>query len=70
MPKDKLELEPRVIEYIKNLDDNDFGDSPVYIFLEGTNKVRLLNKNMYLSTNDATINKLEIAFGKENVKVK
>lgn len=70
VPKDKLELEPRVIEYIKNLDDNDFGDSPVYIFLEGTNKVRLLNKNMYLSTNDATINKLEIAFGKENVKVK
>ena len=53
-----------------NLDDNDFGDSPVYIFLEGTNTVRLLNKNMYLSTNDATINKLEIAFGKENVKVK
>ncbi len=70
VPKDKLELEPRVIEYIKNLDDNDFGDNPVYIFLEGTNKVRLLNKNMYLSTNDATINKLEIAFGKENVKVK
>ena len=70
IPKDKLELEPRVIEYIKNLDDKDFGKNPVYIFLDGTNKVKLLNKSLWLELNDETINKLELAFGKENVKIK
>ncbi|MDO4283100.1 MAG: DNA polymerase III subunit alpha [Clostridia bacterium] len=70
IPQDKLEFESRVIEYIKNLDENDFGANPVYIFLEGTNKVKLLNKSIWLSCDETTINKLEIAFGKENVKIK
>lgn len=70
VPKDKLELEPRVVEYIKNLDDNDYGNNPVYIFLEGANKVKLLNKNMWLSCSDTTMNKLKLAFGEENVRVK
>ena len=70
IPNDKLDLEPRVIEYIKNLDAEDFANNPVYLFLDGTNKLKLLNKNMWLSTRDATIEKLELAFGKENVKIK
>ncbi len=70
VPKDKLDLEPAVVEYIKRLDDEDFGENPVYIFLEGTNKMKVLNKNLWLSLSDNTINKLEIAFGKENVKIK
>lgn len=70
LPKDKFELESRVIEYIKNLEEEDFGDNPVYLFYEGTNKIKLLHKNIWLRNSSETIQKLELAFGKENIKIK
>jgi len=50
LPKDKFELESRVIEYIKNLEEEDFGENPVYLFYEGTNKIKLLHKNIWLKS--------------------
>ncbi len=70
LPKDKLELENRVIDYIQNIEGEFKGSVPVYIFYEGTNKLRLLNRANWLNTANDTIEKLRTAFGEENVKVK
>ena len=70
IPKDKLDLEDRVIGYIKDLSKELPGECEVYIFYDGTNKMRLLNKANFLSDNDIVREKLELAFGKENVKIK
>ena len=70
IPKDKFDLEDRVIGYIKDLSKEYHGDNEVYIFYDGTNKLRLLNKNNFLNNSNEVIEKLELAFGKENVKIK
>lgn len=70
IPKDKLDLEERVIGYIKDLSKEYPGNNEVYIFYDGTNKLRILNKANFLQDNKLVIEKLELAFGKENVKVK
>ncbi|MEG2310803.1 MAG: DNA polymerase III subunit alpha [Clostridia bacterium] len=70
LPKDKLEFESSVIEYMNNLPKENLGNNPVYIFYEGTNKLKLLNRRVWVSSNQDTIEKLENSFGKENVKVK
>jgi len=70
IPKDKLDLEDRVIGYIKDLSKEYPGECEVYIFYDGTNKMRLLNKANFLQDNDLVKEKLELAFGKENVKIK
>ena len=70
IPKDKLDLEDRVIGYIKDLNKEYPGKNPVYIFYDGTNKMRLLPSNHFLQDNSLVIEKLELAFGKENIKIK
>ena len=70
IPKDKMDLEDRVIGYIKDLSKEYPGNNEVYIFYDGTNKMRLLNKNNFLSDTSLVRDKLELAFGKENVKIK
>ncbi len=70
LPKDKFDMEDKVLEYIKNLPGECFGSSPVNIFYEGTKKIKLLNRKVWLNTENSTIEKLEIAFGKENIKIK
>ncbi len=70
IPKDKLDLEPRVIGYIKDLNKEYNGTTPVYIYYDGTNKVKLLNKSMWLICNNEVNEKLNLAFGEENVKIK
>lgn len=70
IPKDKFELEGAVISYIKNIEQTYRGNIPVYIFYDGTKKVKLLNRNLWLNSNEDTLKKLEIAFGAENVRIK
>ena len=70
IPKDKLDLEDRVIGYIKDLSKEYPGECEVYIFYDGTNKMRLLNKANFLQDNNIVKEKLDLAFGKENVKIK
>ena len=70
IPKDKFDLEDRVIGYIKELSKEYHGDNEVYIFYDGTNKLRLLNKKDFLVDSNEVIEKLVLAFGKENVKIK
>ena len=70
IPKDKLDLESRVIGYIKDLNKEYNGTTPVYIYYDGTNKVKLLNKSMWLICNNEVNEKLNLAFGEENVKIK
>lgn len=69
LPQDKFELEPRVVEFLANMDTECKGTSPVYLFYEGTKKAKLLNRKYWLNTSEITIEKLEMAFGKENIKV-
>ena len=70
IPKDKIDLEDRVIGYIKDLSKEYPGKCEVYIFYDGTNKMRLLNKDNFLQENELVLEKLELAFGKENVRIK
>ena len=70
IPKDKLDLEDRVIGYIKDLSKEYPGNNEVYIFYDGTNKMRLLNKANFLQDSSMVLERLELAFGKENVKIK
>ena len=70
IPKDKIDLEDRVIGYIKDLSKEFPGKSEVYIFYDGTNKMRLLNKVNFLQDNSFVLERLELAFGKENVRIK
>ena len=70
IPKDKFELEDRVIGYIKDLSKEYHGDTKVYIFYDGTNKMKLLNKLNFLQDSSIVLEKLELAFGKENVRIK
>ncbi len=70
IPKDKMELEDRVVGYIKDLSSEYPGKIPVYIFYDGTNKMRLLHSSNFLQDNSLVQERLELAFGKENVKIK
>ena len=70
IPKDKLDLEDRVLAYIKDLAKEQPGKTPVYIFYDGTNKMRLLGSQDFLNDSNVVIEKLELAFGKENVRIK
>ena len=70
IPKDKLDLEDRVVGYIKDLNKEYPGKNSVYIFYDGTNKMRLLPSNHFLQDNPLVLERLELAFGKENVKIK
>ena len=70
LPKDKLDLEDRVITFINNLENDFKGNIPVYIFYDGTNKLKLLNKDNWLNLSKETLDRLQIAFGNDNVKVK
>ena len=70
IPKDKFELEKVVIEYIKSLPMDCRGICTVNIYYEGTNRIKLLGSNLSLNSNSSTIEKLKLAFGSENVKIK
>ena len=70
IPKDKFELEGAVISYIKNIEQVYRGNIPVYIFYDGTKKIKLLNRSLWLNSNEDTLKKLETAFGVENVRMK
>ncbi len=70
LPKDKFDMEKVVIDYIKNMQNDTRGNVPVFIFYEGTNKIKALNRSMWLNTLDSTIDILKTAFGSDNVRVK
>ena len=70
LPKDKFELEPNVIKFLSMLENESRGNIPVYLFYDGTNKLRMLQNELWLNDDEATIKKLQIAFGSENVKLK
>ena len=70
MPKDKFDLEDRVIEAVKNLPQECKGNVPVYLYFDGTNKLKIIGRAFWLTSEKSVIEKLETMFGKENVKVK
>ena len=70
LPKDKFEFEDIVIKTVENMEDEFRGNVPVYIFYEGTNKLKLLKRAYWLNSNNYTINELSKKFGSENVKLK
>jgi DNA polymerase-3 subunit alpha len=68
IPTGKEELENIVIENIKQIANDNQGNTPVYLFYEGTNKVKMLNREYWLDANDSLIKLLGFKFGTENVK--
>ncbi|MNV90882.1 DNA polymerase III DnaE [compost metagenome] len=69
IPKDKFELETVVISDIKKLAVMNSGNNPVYIYYEGTNKVKMLNKEYWLESNEEIMNNLVLKFGYQNVRI-
>lgn len=70
IPKEKFNLEENVIRYIQELSKEYTGDTPIYLFYEGTKKVKILNRSIWLIRNPEVEEKLKLAFGEENVKIK
>lgn len=70
LPKDKFELEENVILAMQNLEGEFKGEVPVYIYYEGTNKLKLLSRDSWVNSNNYTLNKLVKMFGEENIKLK
>ena len=70
LPKDKFDFEQIVISNIENMEGEFKGNVPVYIFYDGTKKLKLLPRNMWLNSNNYTINELIKKFGIDNVKLK
>ena len=70
LPKDKFELEGNVILAMQNLEGEFKGEVPVYIYYEGTNKLKLLSRDSWVNSNNYTLNKLVKMFGEENIKLK
>lgn len=60
-----LELTSRLKEAIIDFS----GDTPVYVYNEAINKTQILTRNMWIDINPYLINKLEMIFGKDNIKV-
>lgn len=70
LPKDKFDLEENVILAVKNLGNEFRGNVPVYIFYEGTKKLKLLPRQSWLNSNNYTIKQLSLMFGNDNIKLK
>lgn len=70
VPKERLNLLPQVEAIIEDISDKYYGNIPVYLFLEGENKMKLLKRDAWLNNEDETINILKLRFGEENVKKK
>jgi len=70
LPKDKFDLESNVLEFVDELSNEYFGTVPVYLFYEGTNKLKLLNRSYWLSESEDVINELKSRLGEENINKK
>ncbi|MDD2377003.1 MAG: DNA polymerase III subunit alpha [Clostridia bacterium] len=68
LPKDKFDLEANVLEFVDELSNEYFGTVPVYLFYEGTNKLKLLNRSYWLNESIDVINELKSRLGEENIK--
>lgn len=69
IPRDKFNLESAVVQEIKSLADNSYGNCPVHLFYEGTNKIKMLNKEYWLDSTQEIYSALINKFGQENVKI-
>ena len=67
IPKGKQNLIPNVEELIKEMSDKYYGNIPVYLYLDGENKMKLMKRDMWLNDDDETLNILKTRFGTENV---
>ncbi|MDF2865463.1 MAG: DNA-directed polymerase PolC [Clostridia bacterium] len=70
MPKDKFDLEENVISFVDELSNEYYGSTPVYLFYEGTNKLKLLNRSYWLNDGEDVINELKSRLGEENINKK
>jgi len=70
IPKDKFDLESNVLEFVDEISNEYFGTVPVYLFYEGTNKLKLLNRSYWLNESDDAINELKARLGEENINKK
>jgi DNA polymerase-3 subunit alpha len=68
IPKDKFDLEPNVVSFIDEISNEYYGTIPVYLFYEGTNKLKLLKRNYWLNDSENVMNELKLRLGEDNVK--
>ncbi len=70
IPKDKFDLETNVINFVDELSNEYYGNVAVYLFYEGTNKLKLLNRSYWLNDSEDVINELKARLGEENINKK
>ena len=68
IPKDKFDLESHVVSFIDEVSNEYYGTVPVYLFYEGTNKLKLLARNYWLNDSQDVLNVLKSRLGEENIK--
>ncbi|MCX8074024.1 MAG: DNA polymerase III subunit alpha [Clostridia bacterium] len=68
VPKDKFDLDNLIIENIKELSKNYYGTTPVYLYYDGTNKVKMLSREYWLDSSEPVKKLLCERFGNENIK--
>jgi DNA polymerase-3 subunit alpha len=67
IPKDKFDLESNVLSFVDELSNEYYGNTAVYLFYEGTNRLKLLNRSYWLNESEDVINELKSRLGEENI---
>ena len=67
--KENYDKEPLVINVLNEINSKNSGNSPVYIYYDGSKKLKMLNRKYWLNINEDIKNILNNKFGKENVKI-
>ena len=67
IPKDRIDMLPQVESLISDISDEFYGSIPVYLFLEGTNKMKMMPRDKWLSGTDELMENLKLRFGDTNV---
>ena len=57
----------QVEEIVRDISDTNYGSIPVYLFLEGQNKMKVLPRDCWLNETEDVINLLKLRFGDSNV---
>ena len=67
VPKERIDMLDKVEQIVSEISDKYYGNLPVYLFLDGLNKMKLLPRDMWLNNEDETIDTLKLRFGNSNV---
>lgn len=69
LTKENYDKELLVINVLSEINSKNPGNTPVYIYYDGTNKLKMLNRKYWLNISDSVKELLNSRFGTDNVKI-